>query len=493
MKKISLRGASWDSMFLAFSKVLTLLFSIVSAKILSNGLTLQEYGTYSQANLVYSIGSSLILLGLVDAMNYFFNRRGEGIDDELRARIVNTVFFCEIAVGVVLAGFIVFGRDLLAAYFSNDAVKVLLPVVALLPMLANIVYFYQVLYVAVGKAKSMALFNLCLTLTRIVTIYFAVYWLKNLILIYLVMLAMDFVQVLIFHFELHKKGVHIHPLRISPRHIKPIFAYGLPMGVYAITSTLSRDLDKLVIGRLGGTEELAIYTNCSKILPLEVFVSSFAVVLIPYIYRRVTEGRQKESAELFSSYLKVGYYSVWTLGTMVLVAPATIISFLYADAYVTGLPVFILYIFDSMLRFASVHLILTAAGKSKRIMAYSIASLGINLVLNIFFYYIWGMIGPAIATLIAAFIYAFLILNSTIKIIQAKWSDIFNWREVLWFVTTLAVIWAMSFVLNQLLCTWGLHRYLSMILSMAVFGLSVLALHYKKIFGVLKQINSFKL
>lgn len=492
MKKIDLKGASWDSMFLAFAKVLTILFGLISAKILSTGLTLTEYGTYSQANLVSSIGASVILLGLVDALNYYFNRK-DGLEESLRKRIVNTVFFCEIAVGIVLAAVILIGQNFVVTYFDNPAVRALLPIVSIMPLLTNLVYFYNVLLVGVGRSKVMSLFSLILVLARIAAVYLAVYTVKNLLLIYGVILLMDAVQITVYEIILRRQGIGINPFCISPAHIKSIFAYGLPMGIYAITSSLSRDLGKLVIGRMGGTEELAIYTNCSKVLPLDIIVTSFALVLIPYIYGRVTEGKKEESAELFSSYLKVGYYSVWTLGTMILVAPEAIISFLYADAYVAGKSVFVLYIFDSMLRFASVHLILTAAGKAKRVMGYSIFAMVLNLVLNIVFYHLWGMVGPAISTLISAAVYTFLILRSTIRVIGARWSDIFKFRELLPFVLALGVTWGLARLLNTWLCSLGLHVYLSMIVSMAIFGLTILIVFFKKIFGVLKKINSFKL
>lgn len=493
MKKISIKGASWDSMFLAFTKVLTMLFGILSAKILSVGLTLEGYGTYAQANLVMTTGTSIILMGLGDALNYYFNNKDGNTDEALKSRIVNTVFFLEISLGSILAIAVVAGQGLIANYFSNSAVKSLLWIVAVLPAFTNIQYFMQVLCVSLGRAKWMSAFNLILTVVRILAVYFSVYVLKNLLWIYATILLMDIIHVALFNWDLRKRNVRINPFKISFKHIKPIIAYGLPMGIYAITSSFTRDLDKLVIGRLGGTEELAIYTNCSKVLPLDFFVTSFALVLIPYIYRRVSEGRREESIELFSSYLKVGYYTVWTLGTMVLVAPSTIISFLYADAYVAGEGVFILYIFDNMIRFASVHLILTAAGKSKNVMIYSIIALVLNLALNIAFYHLWGMIGPAIATLVVALVYMFLILRDTTKTINAKWREVFDFKDLIIFIISLAIAWLAAFILNKTLLIWGVHKYLSMIISMALFGLSILAVHFKRIFGVLKKINSFKL
>ena len=491
MKKISFKGASWDSVFLAFAKALTLLLSIVSAKILSTGLTLTEYGTYSQANLVSSIGASIILLGLVDSMNFYFNNKEN--ESAARIKIVNTVFFLEIIFGLIFLSAVVLGQNVISSFFGNEALKVLLPIVGILPAFTNVIYFYQVLYVSIGRAKLMSLLNLAFTVVYIASIYISVYILENILWIYVVLLLLDVAKVIVLNAALRRKGVKINPIKISPSHIKPIMAYGLPMGIYAITSSFTRDLDKLVIGRLGGTEELAVYSNCSKLLPLDFFVSAFALVLIPYIYKRVSEGKREESIDLFSSYLRVGYYTVWTLGVMILVAPESIISFLYADDYVQGKTVFIMYIFDSMLRFASIHLILTAAGKAKNVMLYSLISLGANFVLNILLYHCLGMIGPAIATLIVAVLYMVLILNDTRKTISAKWTEIFNFREIAWFVFTLFISWVFAFVGNNILIRLGMHVYLSMIISMIIFVLIIVALHFKKMLGVFKKINSFEL
>ena len=491
MKKIIFKGASWDSMFLAFAKALTLLLSIVSAKMLSTGLTLTEYGTYSQANLVSSVGASIILLGLVDSMNFYFNNKENEI--AVRIKIVNTVFFLEIFFGLIFLTAVILGQNIISGFFGNETLKVLLPIAGILPAFTNVIYFYQVLYVSIGRAKLMSLLNLASTVVYIAAIYISVYVLENILWIYVVLLLLDVAKVIVLNAALRRNGVKINPIKISPSHIKPIMAYGLPMGIYAITSSFTRDLDKLVIGRLGGTEDLAVYSNCSKLLPLDFFVSSFALVLIPYIYKRVFEGKREESIDLFSSYLKVGYYTVWTLGVMVLVAPESIISFLYADDYVQGKTVFIMYIFDSMLRFASIHLILTAAGKAKNVMLYSLISLGSNFVLNILLYNCLGMIGPAIATLIVAVLYMLLILNDTRKTISAGWAEIFDFKEIAWFVFTLFISWAFAFAVNDLFVHLEINIYLSMIISMIIFVLIIVALHFKKMLGVFKKINTYEL
>ena len=269
MKKPSLKGASWDSIVLAFSKALSLLFSILSAKILSTGLSLEGYGTYAQANLVMTTGTSIILLGLGDALAYYFNTKKKEIDDSLRCKIINTVFFIECVLGIILASVIILGQGFIAGYFSNDAVKTLLPIVAILPLFSNIISLMQIMCVSIGRAKWMSIYNLVLTIIRIVAVYFAVYVIHDLVWIYVVILSMDVINIILYNWDVRKNGIKINPLRITFKYIKPILMYGLPMGIYSITSAFTRELDKLVIGRLGGTEEMAIYANCSKVLPLD--------------------------------------------------------------------------------------------------------------------------------------------------------------------------------------------------------------------------------
>jgi len=493
MKKTSIKGASWDAIFLAIARVLTILFNLLSTKILSIGLNLEQYGTYSQALLISSVSTSLIALGLSDAINYFFNKKHADIDKQTRQRIINSIFLLEIILGLALALFMVFNQNLAVCYFANSALYGLLVPVAFLPLCSNLIYFYHVLYVSVGKAKNMSYISLLSLVIKCVSIYLSVYVFKDLLWIFLALLSLDIIVIVIYQISLSRYGIKINPFDSSVKYFSTILKYSIPLGVFAVTNSLTRDLDKLVIGRLADTETLAVYTNCSKVLPLDFLVTAFATVLIPYIVQYVTEEKQSLSVTLFSSYLKVGYYSVWTLGAMVLVAPSTVISFLYSDEYLSGLVIFVLYIFDSMLRFASMHLILTAANKAKYIMLCSVLSLGLNLVLNISLYYIFGTIGPAVATLICAAVYTWLILHKSIRTLDTRWQDIFDVREIIYLVTTLILLWMGCYALNRILLSVPLHPFIAMTISMAVFGCATLALHFKKINGVLREINSFRM
>lgn len=139
----NLKGASWDSIFLSIVKFLTMAVSIAITKILSIGLSLEEYGTYSQTLITISICSTILLFGLADALNYYYNNQSKSISLKTKQGYVNTVFFIEIILGIIIAIGLLLGRQYIVTYFSNQTLKILLTIVAIKPMFENLIYFYQ--------------------------------------------------------------------------------------------------------------------------------------------------------------------------------------------------------------------------------------------------------------------------------------------------------------------------------------------------------------
>ena len=493
MKKISMKGAAWDSVFLTVVKFITIFTAILQTKVLSIGLSLTDYGTYSQANIVVSISVSILLLGLGDAINYFFNDSSGKYSKEQRIQLVNTIYMIELIAGIVLVCIVLFARDLIAQYFSNEALKIVVVIISIKPMLDNMIYFYQILFVSTGKAKVIAIRNLIVSILKVISIFIAVHIFKSVIAIYISLIFLDILQLIFFAFLFSKKEFIISPIQCNFRFVKEIMKFGFPMGIFALTNTLTRDIDKLIIGYMSDTETVAIYSNCSKVLPFDIIVVSFATVLIPYIMKYISQNQLENSILLFKNYLKIGYYTVWTFGAAVLVVTKQAICFLYSSEYLVGEPIFILYVVDSMIKFASMHLILTASGKAKLLMKYSAVSLGANTILNIIFFKIFGTVGPAISTLVVTTVYTVSILNKSTSILKAKWKDIVDIKDVLSFVFGLAMMAAAFYMINKVLLLLKLNQYIAMILVMGGFAIVIVLIYRKRICNILKSINSLKL
>lgn len=489
LKKV--QGASWDSIFLIVVRLLTTLTTIMQTRVLSVGLTLQEYGSYSQAILVASIATSFIMLGLGDGLNYFYNRKTDNNND--KNIFVNTIFLIEIIVGTLGLLAICFSRNIIAKQFGNPDVSILLCIISIKPMLDNVSYLYQLLFISIQKAKVIAIRNLIISIAKVAIIWYCVQFYSDVKVICASLVILDVLNWIIFKWLLSKEGLRINIKKADLKLVKNIVSYSFPMGVYALTSTLLRDVDKLVVGKLASTSQLAIYANCSKILPFDLIATSFATVLIPYIMRYVTSEDKNSMEKLLANYIRIGYYSVWTFAVSVLITSEQVIDFLYSSKYIVGKSVFILYLFDSMIRFACFHLVLTAKGHSKDIMIYSFVSLIANLLLNVVLYPILDLMGPAVATVLVTLTYTFLIIRKTILVTGIKFMHVVDWGEITRFIGELIILGILFIFIKTKLVNMGVDGVLSMFLVIIGFCSTVFAINTRNLHGVLREFNSLKI
>lgn len=476
------KGFAFDGALLALTKLATTLGSILTTKILSVSLELGEYGTYSQALLLVSLCASLISFGLSDSINYFYNRQNSRNTD--KEQTIHTIFAIEILLGMVVIGAVRLFQPQILAYFGNNELKELLVFASVKPALENLIYMYQVLFVSIGKSKMIAIRNLMLSVGKVVCAYVAGYLFHDLWVIMAILVGMDVFQLVLFQLVFSKNAFPIRPHRGSLTWVKPILSYGVPMGIYTITNVLTRDIDKFVVSYLATVQDVAIYSNCSRVLPFDILATSLATVLIPQIVRLMGRDDKTEAVQTFKNYLKTGYYSVWILACAVIVVGDLAIPFLYSSEYLEGLSVFILYIFDSMMRFASMHLILTAVGKTKLLMQYSIVSLALNAVLNVALYYLLGLNGPAVATLISAGVYTILVLSASIKELGIRFSTVFDWKPLFEFIGKLVLTGVIFTWIKKVLLSAGWNQILVLFVVAGTYVVTNLILNVKDIKNV---------
>lgn len=491
-------GASVDSIFLAFIQIITFLCSMVITKILSVNLTKFEYGTYSAVMIVVNTTCSLILLGLPDSINYFYNINTKDSSLDERKTYVNTIFGISLVVGISVAFLLSLLNKQISSYFDNSSVGELIIIVSILPCFENGVRLYQTLFVTTGKARVIAIKNLVISLVRIAIVAVAIVLLKDLRMVFILTVVSTILQYVILGLVFRKAKFQVNPFKFDVSKVMPIFKYSIPMAVYAITNTLMREVDKLVIGRVASTESLALYTNCAKILPLNIITTSFATVLIPYITESIANHDYEKCKKIFKHYLEIGYLTIWMFSTAIMVSSKEVLPFLYSDAYSEGLPIFIIYMIDGMVQFASMHLIIAASGNSLYIMKSSLFCLISNVILDIGLYYLFSMIGlpllgPAIATCIVTVLYSVIIMRKSMKIVDARIIEILDVKRVAVYLAELFVIAGIVYFLRLFLLGSNVPRYVCMMICCVMCCFIIVLLNYKSLKTLLKQINSFKL
>ena len=479
-------GASIDALLLTFIKLVTTALGLVITRLLSQTLSVYDYGTYSQILLVVSTVSSVTILGMMDGVNYFYCGKS---DQQERESYVATIFALQTLVGTV-AGFAVMALSSpLCAYFGNPDVAGLLVYGAALPLMQNFLGMMQVLLVSVGKARMIALRNLIVSLCRLGAVLVVVTLTRDAGVMLFATLALDLIQIGIFAGVLRQGGCRLRLKAVKPVLIRKILRYSAPMAVFTMVNALNRDLDKYIIALWSDTETQALYANASKILPFDIIMTSFCTVLLPRITRLVASKEYDRAAGLYRVFLEIACITNTLLCFAALAAAPELMELLYSEKYLAGLGVFCVYILADQVRFASITLILSAAGKTRTLMLLGLGTLGLNTVLNVGLYQLLGLMGPAVATLMVTVFMGIVMLKLGAKELRCGLKQFFDGKFLLVFMAQAGALLAVFSWLRRGLEELGLHYFLILLIVAGGFGLSLLALSGKRLLADLKQVN----
>ena len=151
-----------------------------------------------------------------------------------------------------------------------------------------------------------------------------------------------------------------------------------------------------MVGAFYSTDQLAIYTNASKEMPVTIIASSLTAVLMPKLVRLLKNGKNNEVVKLWGETIILSYVFICFFTAFLFVFAPQIMEVLYSEKYLPGVNIFRIYSIVLLLRVTYFGMVLNSIGKTKMIFYCSIASLLLNVVFNFLFLYLFGMSGPAI-------------------------------------------------------------------------------------------------
>lgn len=468
-------------------KLLSALLAIIGIKVVSVSFSIEEYGTYGQASLIISTVTSFTILGMTDGVNYTFNNTT--LDSEKRSKGISTLFALQTFVGTAGGVAILLGGSSLSDYFKNPALGAVYIWIAFQPLLSNYLPMLQNLYISIGKTKLIVLRNLFLSIFRLGVFLWASYVSKSILTILAACFLFDLAQTVYFWLLLRRYNVRISFAQIDISQIKPLLRFCIPMAVFVILNALLRDIDKWIVGYLGNTDQVAIYTNCSRVLPFDMLTASFATVLIPVITRNIIINKPRVMY-IFNLYL-----NLCVLTTGILILPAILFSkdlllTLYASDYLPGLNIFIVYLLVDLLRFANISIIFSATGRSSQLMVIALTSLIFNTILAIFLYKLMGFSGPAYATLLTMFLSTSVLFWGGGRILDANLAKVIDYKAVGIMVAEIALLGTVAYGLQSMM------PLKNPIIQFFIFYLPLVGvvslLNRKPIFNYLRAINEIR-
>ena len=223
--------------------------------------------------------------------------------------------------------------------------------------------------------------------------------------------------------------------------IKSILEFSLPIGIASMIGTINIELDKIVIGGFLNTEQMAIYTNASKEMPVTIIATSITAVLMPKMVQLIKKKEYKNAVDIWKTANTLSFEAICFLAFALICFAPEVIDLLYSSKYLPGVSVFRVYSLVLVFRSTYYGMMLNATGKTKYILYSSLFSLGLNVLLNYLFFLLFGMIGPAIATFLATGFIQIIQLIASSKVLKVKFSYIFPWKNMF-----------LSILINLVLC-----------------------------------------
>jgi len=415
-----------DALRLTTSKVITMVITMLTAMLLSRFRTTEEYGTYSQILLVINLFTTMLMLGLPNSINYFLARADT---PEEREKFLSVFYTISTLLSAFIGLVLVLGVPLIEMYFHNSNIGKFYYFLAVYPWASIIsssienvlVVFKKTTFLMVYRVIHSVAMLAAVVVIKLLNLGFSEYMIS-----FVAVNAAFAVSVYVIAGRL-SGGIRVS---FDKSLIKAIFVFSIPMGLAAVVATLNTEIDKLLIGYLMSTDQLAIYTNAAKELPLAIVPASITAVLLPRLTRLIKNGETEKAINLWKYATELALMVICFFVAGVFTYAEEVITILYSEKYLPGVAVFRVYSLNLLLRATYFGIVLNAFGKTKKILWCSILSMVLNAILNPLFYWAFGMIGPAIATFIAILVILILQLKMTTKITGVSFGNVFPWLNM---------------------------------------------------------------
>lgn len=409
-------GIFKDVSVITISKIVSALIAFINTALLSRFRTLTEYGTYSQMILAISLVVTICDLGLPYAVTYFGSKAEKREDRNHFFSVFYTVdTTMSIIIGVIMVAIIPFLKE----FFNNDT----------FPSYWYFLLIYPWIRIIDGTIENALVIA---KKTQWIAVYRLIYGASSCFIVIIIkLLGLGFNEYLISYtvvlsilticaYGLVSKAFGRLKVAFDKSLVKEILKYALPVGMASAVGTINIEFDKLVIGNMCSTEELAIYTNASKVLPIGLIATSVNMVILPLIVKKVSEKKIDSAISVWNKSLAISLKVVSVLTFALIVFAPEVITFIYSSSYVSGTNVFRVYCVSYLLGCTYWGTMLNATGKTKCILYCSVISCVFNIVLDIILYKLFGMIGPAIATVTSQFILCYAQIVFSKKALKVK-------------------------------------------------------------------------
>lgn len=418
-------GLASQAFLLTLGHLIAYAGNVLVSVILVRMISVADYGTFLQVNLVFATVLSLAVFGLPASLFYFIPQLRT--DDIKRFVVQNLVLLLMIGVGA--AGVLYACKSSLAAFMNNSQVEGLIGYVILLLVLGILNETTEPLLISIGKADMVAKLNIaaaCGLLLFVPVVLWLGYGLEGL---FVAMAAQ-------YGFKLAVVGVSVSrfPGAVRPilraKEIMEQLKYVAPIGSARVLSNIKPKVDQFMISYWYPPDMFAIYARGAFSLPItSMVVGNVSDVLLPRLVHLGKSGRKPEMFDLWQEAMKRVSLLTVPLFVFFLLYAEEVIVFLFTDAYRGSALIFAIYLCSIPMELFFYGHLHQAFGFTRHIFWANFVGLPLTILLNIVFHSLFGFVGPAIAWVVTKFLTIFYHLAIIKGYFSVSFRRVFPWSH----------------------------------------------------------------
>lgn len=457
---------SRGALLLMAGRVVAALFSLLTLVVLARLLSRQDYGTYQLIWLMYLVVLPFVSLGLPASITYFAPTASPERQKALLIQTGAALFAAGLVVGLI--GFAV--GALLEGSLEAPGLARLLALFVLFPAVSFPMAIVDAFLLATRRPTAAMVTTIGSAVIQFGAIAGPVLLGAGLDTAILALTASGAVRLVVIAAYLLWEFRHI-PLGLNVPLLGQQLRYSLPLGVSGILSTLTLQIDRILIAGFFGASMYAVYANGATEVPfVGIVTGSVMTVLTPEFVRLLAVDAKVEALRLWnSSTTKVAMFFFPLTALLVAFAPSVILV-LFSDRYIEAVPIFMVFSLILPTRITTYGAMLIAAGLSRVVMVAAIAALVVKAVLGVALLPIGGLLGGALSTLIAVYAVAGWQLARCRELLGVPWRDVFPWGAL----SRIAAVSVASASLAWGATVWMPHGVVRLAVGTAVFTFACL-------------------
>lgn len=462
-----------ESIILTFSKgirgILMLIFNMIIARVFTENLL----GTYKHINLVMNIFSTVCTIGIPTSISCLYGTYDKNKKSKL---ISNTILLLG---GISILSFItiIIFKEQLALILNNSDILLYINILALYVAVMIISSFLENLYISSNQSVLLGKIYILYAITNFIAMILSVVAFNSLHLLIILIVAIEVIRtVVMFAIIKHLENLYIN---IDINMLKPLLKFSLPLGIVSIVQTINTYIDNLFISNNYPPDKYAAYANAATDIPfVGIITVSVAAVILPIMAKEYKKNNNfKGVLEIWGDSSKKTAVIMFPIFWIAILFSSGYIEFIFSEKYViSSTPIFIIYLLKFPLYCTVYGNVLVVFGKQRYVMYNSIIGIILNSALNLVFIKIFGIIGPAISTVIVQYVVVILQLIQISKHSNVKFMNIMPFKDLFKIFILPSIIAIPIYFLGELL---NIPQWIGLIVFGIIIYLGSMLIYYK--------------